>query len=222
MRLWRDFPFARSLFCHVYQGRSHVPASLFLLTRPHLVTECDNFRDEVFGFKRIERILRGILSIQRHRLYSVLRRYIVDADVGLRGDDVFVSEQFPDEKDVATFLIEPLRESFPQRVCGKFAVQPCRDKHIIEYLMNGLALNGGVAFARRKQRDIGMYAPEVGAMPRDDFLNRRASIGIHWDRPRRFTALDNRSVKLKIGDGLVVLIDIADGECEQFRDAPAR
>ena len=121
-----------------------------------------------------------------------------------------------------TLLIEPLREGFPQRVCGKFAVQPCCDKHIIEYFMNRLALNGGVAFAGRKQRDIGMYAPEVGAVPRDNFSNRLASIGIHWDRPTRFSALDDRSVKLEIGDGLVrSAIDIADGESEQFTHSPS-
>ena len=64
-----------------------------------------------------------------------------------------------------------------------------------------------------------MHDTEVGAVPRDNFSNRLASIGIHWDRPTRFSALDNRSVKLEIGDGLVrSAIDIADGESEQFTE----
>ena len=59
-----------------------------------------------------------------------------------------------------------------------------------------------------------MHDTEVGAVPRDNFSNRLASIGIDGDRPTRFSALDNRSVKLEIGDGLVVLPNIADGESE--------
>ena len=53
--------------CHLFlQGRSPAPVSFYLFLTSHsdFIAECDDFRDEVLGFKRIERILRVILGIE--------------------------------------------------------------------------------------------------------------------------------------------------------------
>ena len=66
--------------CHLFDYRDASPRpclffiALFLCSESNFIAECDDFRDELFGWKGIERIARGILGIQRHRLYSILRR----------------------------------------------------------------------------------------------------------------------------------------------------
>ena len=66
--------------------------ALFLCSESNFIAECDDFRDEKFRFKRVKWVAWVIFSIEGHGFYSILRRDIVDPDVGLRGNHIFVSE----------------------------------------------------------------------------------------------------------------------------------
>lgn len=62
-----------------------------------------------------------------------------------------MTEQLLHQIDVHASLIDALRKTFRQTVCGEFAVQFRRLKHFLKHLVYGLSIHGADPFLFRER-----------------------------------------------------------------------
>jgi hypothetical protein len=56
-------------------------------------------------------------------------------------------------------------------------------------------------------------------VPSYELVNRSPAVDVHWHSTADFSAFYDTSIEKEIGDGGAVLVDITDGEAEEFGDA---
>ena len=108
---------------------------------------------------------------------------------------------------------------------SQFTVESGILKRFFEHLVCSLPVHGdrSALIARRKQGTLHIEFSVLLPVPANKVFNGTSAVSVdrHGTADLSTGFLDDGFIEKQIGDGFAVLVDIADGEAEQFADASA-